>query len=548
MKAFQVFRVNYFVACFAAISSYILLIPHNTIVSALPLPFNLLSSTDNVREHIRDGISKQQKRKLLRAYTGSVTIVRAFMPQNSTDSEIELGTYSNNSVINLQEFIRVGASPRNLSLYIHYSNEAFDVCNVQFSSINRNETVPPYSLNGQTGNSYNNALILSTAGSKSIRVKGYWNRSIVDDVTIVLNIVNTPLTPTNPVPIQAPVKSPVPTPVKLPVFVPSPIPVSPPAMINYTKGQWLVTNPNATYLQKRHESCFVMVGRRAVAIGGRGKKRPNIYNPITRKWTQGASAPSNIELHHMQCVAVDNKIWIVSAWTGGYPRETNAPFMYIYDPIADIWETRTPMPETRRRGSSAVIAVDHLIYVAFGNIGGHEMSNFAVSLNWFDVYNTRTDTWTVLSNAVFPRDHTGGAFVNGRICVGGGRDGGTIGWPLVAPTECYNITSKTWSIEDNVLAPRAGSSYGTTCDGKLIMAGGEVWDQGIASSQVDIFDGTTWQRIDDLNIARHSTGLAVDCVCNAMYIAAGAGTSGGSLELTSVETFFLGGKDVPCTM
>ena len=62
---------------------------------------------------------------------------------------------------------------------------------------------------------------------------------------------------------------------------------------------------------------------------------------------------------------------------------------------------------------------------------------------------------------------------------------------------------------------RSGSAYGTSCDGKLIVAGGER----SISSQVDVFDGQNWQTFTNgLNDSRHGTGLAIDCERNRIYI------------------------------
>jgi N-acetylneuraminic acid mutarotase len=136
--------------------------------------------------------------------------------------------------------------------------------------------------------------------------------------------------------------------------------------------------------------------------------------------------------------------------------------------------------------------------------------------------------------------------VNGRICVAGGRDGGSIGFynlPIL-PTDCYDPVTNKWSVEANIPQGRAGSAFGTTCDGKLMVAGGEGF--GKAWSNVDVFNGTSWTTLDNLNIARHGTGLAVDCICQQIHIAGGAIVQGGKNETRSVETYFLNGIDAPC--
>jgi hypothetical protein len=100
------------------------------------------------------------------------------------------------------------------------------------------------------------------------------------------------------------------------------------------------------------------------------------------------------------------------------------------------------------------------------------------------------------------------------------------------PTDCFDLETNEWSVHKNIPHGRAGSSYGTTCDGKLILAGGDGFGQAFAN--VDVFD------------ARDGSGLAVDCACLQIYLASGAATQGGAKEIASVETFFHNGTDVAC--
>jgi hypothetical protein len=163
-----------------------------------------------------------------------------------------------------------------------------------------------------------------------------------------------------------------------------------------------------------------------------------------------------------------------------------------------------------------------------------------------DYYDIDTDTWvTNLPDAPNPRDHTGGGYINDRyICVAGGRDSGNVGFfdLVVLPTDCYDLMTNTWSVEANIPQGRAGSAYGTTCDGKyLIVAGGEGF--GRTWNNVDLFDGQSWTSLDGLLIGRHGTGLAVDCTQNftcedKLHIAGGAKTQGGAKTISSVETYF----------
>jgi len=112
---------------------------------------------------------------------------------------------------------------------------------------------------------------------------------------------------------------------------------------------------------------------------------------------------------------------------------------------------------------------------------------------FLDVYDVATDKWTPLTDMNIARDHTGGGMVNGELCVAGGRKGDDPGTTLfnstIFPTECYNIAADTCSTRADIPQGRAGSANGTTCDGKLMVAGGEGY--GVAWNQVDVFDGTS---------------------------------------------------------
>jgi N-acetylneuraminic acid mutarotase len=225
--------------------------------------------------------------------------------------------------------------------------------------------------------------------------------------------------------------------------------------------------------------------------------------------------------------------------------------VYVFDPVTNSWSTKTALPEPRRRGAAAVMVApdERTIYVSHGNNGGHETGNHAVSLPYLDAYDIGTDTWTALSdNAPHPRDHTGGAVLdNGRrLCVGGGRNGGELNWPDVAPTDCYDLLTGEWTVEASMPSPRAGSSYGVSCDGQyLLVAGGE--GSGKAWNDVHAFDGQNWSKWASLNVGRHGSGLAVDCVCgNQIIIASGAAGQGGGPEITSVEIYFPNDEKQSC--
>ncbi|KAI0559016.1 hypothetical protein FGB62_171g011 [Gracilaria domingensis] len=314
-----------------------------------------------------------------------------------------------------------------------------------------------------------------------------------------------------------------------------------------TNGVWQTVSISSGALTPRHEACFVWSDGKGYLLGGRRVKPVDIFDPRTNSWTQGTNP--GLQLHHMQCVAYKKKIYIVSAWTRGFPREANVDKIYIYDTQTDSWSTRPGLPENRRRGGSASVLYDDKIYVVAGNRGGH--GSHATSLGWMDYYDLLDEVW-VTNLPDLPqgeeRDHVGGSVVNGnKLCIAGGRDGGVDQFFTATrkSTLCYSFASGVWQ---NMQAPipeeRAGASYGTTCAGHMMIAGGERTD---AFSRVDVFDGSSWTTVASLKQKRHGSGLGVSaCSCGHIFIASGSGRKGGSPELESTEVYLPTGNPAPC--
>jgi large repetitive protein len=275
------------------------------------------------------------------------------------------------------------------------------------------------------------------------------------------------------------------------------------------------------------DNCLVMANNgRVYSIGGRTRKYGCEFNPQTADWKCNKAMPPVI-MHHMQCVAIGDEIWVPTSWTGaadGY--ETTNNLMYIFNTQTNSWRNTTGLPSGRQRGAAA--SVYHpgsgSIYIVGGNYGGH--GAHATSVAWFDKYEVSTGKWTQLPDALNVRDHFGGAVVDSGklLCVAGGRDSGQTGFfeKNVVKAECFTFATNTWSLEADMPMPRAASAYGTSCDGALIVAGGE--GNGQTYDRVDVFDGRYWSTLPSLKQPRTSTGLAIDCDCGGqeIYIANGS--------------------------
>lgn len=308
-----------------------------------------------------------------------------------------------------------------------------------------------------------------------------------------------------------------------------------------TPAHWEIITTNGDPVA-RHESCFVKGDDgKGYLIGGRGIKPVSIFDAKNKSWTQ-RPGPS-VEIHHMQCVAYDNKIWIGSSWTRGFPNEENSEHMYVYDIVADSWSTRPGLPEERRRGGAAFVLNNGKMWLAMGNRGGH--GGHATTLGWLDMFDPQADggkgAWSTTSypDAPDPRDHTAGGIVDGKFCVAGGRDGGSSEFSKkpILPVNCFDFAKGSWERGAPISTGRAGAAAGTTCDGELMIVGGEGF--GEAFKDVSLYNGKTWREGPPLVQGRHGSGLLVsdECSCGSIYIASGSGAEGGGPELLSTERY-----------
>jgi N-acetylneuraminic acid mutarotase len=140
------------------------------------------------------------------------------------------------------------------------------------------------------------------------------------------------------------------------------------------------------------------------------------YDPATNKWR--ARAPMPTPCNHMGGEAVNGKIYIIGgrlsgAFIIGFPGNTN--LVQAYDPAADSWVTKTPMPTARSGLNTANL--NGIIYVAGGEV---QDDKFLAAYRAFEAYDPAGDTWWQLPSMLLPRHECIMAALGNRIHVAGG--------------------------------------------------------------------------------------------------------------------------------
>ncbi|MBW3466807.1 Kelch repeat-containing protein [Arthrospiribacter ruber] len=283
----------------------------------------------------------------------------------------------------------------------------------------------------------------------------------------------------------------------------------------------------------RHENSLVECNGKFYALGGRGERPVEAFDPETNEWTILADSP--MEFHHFQAIAFENEIYVLGAFTGPYPHETPIPEFLIFNPQDNSWRKGPEIPESRRRGSAGVFTRGDKIYMVCGIIDGH-WNGF---VPWFDEYDTKTGEWKVLPDAPRPRDHFSASLVGDRAYIAGGRTShAEIGKVLeltIPEVDYFDFKTNSWStVSADLPTPRGGtSSIGN--EPYLLVMNGESIQQVQGHSEVEVLDtrDETWTRLPDLNQGRHGTGVVY--WKGKVFVAAGSANRGGGPELNDIE-------------
>lgn len=298
--------------------------------------------------------------------------------------------------------------------------------------------------------------------------------------------------------------------------------------------EWETVNTGNT-CTNRHENALAVAKGKLILLGGRGMKPVESFDLKTNRWTVLAESP--IEMHHFQAITYNDEVWVLGAFTGGYPHETPIPNIHIFNPDKNEWRVGPEIPADRRRGAAGVFVYKNKIYIVNGIQDGHWDGHVA----WLDEYDPKTNTWKKLADAPHVRDHVQAVVIDDKIYVAGGRRStAKIGQVLNLTEEAvdvYDFKTGKWSTlpeSANLPTQRAGNAS-VVRDGKLLVIGGESGEQVPAHSEVEALNTKTmkWEELPSLNQGRHGTG-AVN-VNGKIYIVAGSGNRGGGPELNSIE-------------
>jgi hypothetical protein len=244
------------------------------------------------------------------------------------------------------------------------------------------------------------------------------------------------------------------------------------------------------------------------------------YDPAADDWT--AKKPMPTARQYFGIAVYQNKIYTIGgSWWDPDKGRISSNANEVYDPLTDTWETREPMPTTRSNLEANV--VNGKIYLIGGRTGDQKTT---VALN--EVYDPASNSWTTKEPMHYPVVAYASAVVDGKIYViGGTNEFHDPDDPLYTDhNQIYDPSTDTWSLgaplPTVVRNAAAGATTGVKAPKRIYVIGGTLGGsmEGTNITQVYNPENDVWTFGASMPTAR--AWLAVAVVDDMLYAIGGS--------------------------
>jgi hypothetical protein len=311
----------------------------------------------------------------------------------------------------------------------------------------------------------------------------------------------------------------------------SPAPAGPP-------GRW-VTRADMPIPRSEMAWATVWNGRMHV-VGGYGEGRVNrayhtVYDPAANAWLDAAPLPRGA--NHVAVAADAGRVYALGGFIEQNRRCDDKAF--IYEVAEDRWREIAPLP--RPRGAAAAVVLAGRIHL----IGGAtDPAPERASIGWHEVYDPAADRWEMRRPLPGARDHVGCVAHEGLIHVVGGRFN-TFQYNT-GLHHVYLPQRDTWEERAPLPTPRSGHGM-VVHRGRFFCMGGEggIIEAGRTLEakvfgQMESYDPArdSWQSHAPMITPRHA--VAATAIGDWIYVAGGGAVLGGAVQSAIHEAFTLG--------
>jgi hypothetical protein len=251
---------------------------------------------------------------------------------------------------------------------------------------------------------------------------------------------------------------------------------------------------------------------RLLAAGGKltlsGGEAPSaaaaIYDPGTGAWTPAASM-GTARYTHAATLMADGRVMVSGGLINQFQVQTDS--VEFYDPALDTWSPGTDM-EVARVEHSALTLPDGRVLVT-----GDRSDQFSEP----EIYDPSTTDWTPLP--AFP-DHYAEPgsltlLADGRVFL----LGEAVPFPNSIHAILYDPVADTWSVGAQLLPRRHSAPPAVLPDGRIAVAGGDLFDT--AFTDVDVYDTAADTWADSGHLSEVRADHATFALSNGLLLVAG---------------------------
>lgn len=272
----------------------------------------------------------------------------------------------------------------------------------------------------------------------------------------------------------------------------------------FAQGHWKMMPPTPTAIV---EAAVAQLNGKIYIVGGFTAKGATdmveAFDPATGQWSVMAPLPQ--PLHHAAIAAFQKKLYVIGGYIGVWwsPLDTT----YEYDPAKNRWTQKASMPSPR--GALTAGVVGGKIYA----VGGSRKSS-RVTTTFFGLINSEAneeydpvaDTWKKRAPIPTPRDHLAASVVNGILYVIGGRVNANRNKNLDT-NEAYDPISNNWTKKSPLPTARSGITS-QALKGKIFVFGGEAGKRGFNQNEAYDAETNRWSEMKPMLSASHGLGSA----------------------------------------
>jgi N-acetylneuraminic acid mutarotase len=253
------------------------------------------------------------------------------------------------------------------------------------------------------------------------------------------------------------------------------------------------------------------------------------YDPAADRWTK--KKPMPLASHHVSFTEYRGKIYAFGGFVlpqSGPPAWVPIDNAWEYDPAADAWRALAPLPT--KRGSPVAVTVGERMYVIGGAITAQGQPSVHparphLSTGAVEEYDPAANSWQPRAPMPTPRNHAVAGVVGNKVYVIGGRVGGAF---ITGPSsntdivEEYDPGANTWAFRAKMPTPRSAMAAGVH-QGRIYVSGGEYQDARMMATYraLEAYDAArkAWMVLHSMPTARH--GLAGGFVGNRLHMVSG---------------------------